>query len=111
MEIFKEGVWFSTYDLFVPKNKFRGLEVDRQSAHSCSATIQRIGAKVLVSDNEYEKLPLNIKLSENNIPAVDGKWHITVMLPFTVGLTDDIGLNLTRSELLGYMNNYTSAEL
>ncbi len=102
VELSEKGIWLPIYGVFIPSDCFVRVVHSQGSLNNglVRARMQRI--KIVFSSTKPERRLLLRKL------ITYSKWkditpttsHTAILIPFTTGTLENIGLNVTKSELI-----------
>ncbi|MCB9976002.1 MAG: hypothetical protein H6858_00210 [Rhodospirillales bacterium] len=116
LEVFDLGIWLPINRIFIPKSKLIRIFIQsgrvRFTYRSILfrsillAKVQRIALEVSLTPSEIKNLPVWLLWRSKKVKNPDGSYNMILVIPFTTGSHEDIGLNCTRSELLSYLQSY-----
>lgn len=107
IEVNDTGVWLEQNNLFIPKNRILEIKQNEDTTimppYFISIKRQNIGIIVKVKQSEQKRLFKYTWFMQKGYEDNTYK-HILLIVPYTSGTMDEIGLNITKPNLIGKLN-------
>lgn len=117
LEFSQDGLWLPVNELFIPAQRFYHAfpALRKNRSRYVTTNINDIGLMIKVTRQEYKSLKirsfLNLALNMGHGEKIsENIFQVIIHVPFTIGKTDDIGLNISKIELIEKINSIKGEE-
>ncbi|PCJ99804.1 MAG: hypothetical protein COA45_03030 [Zetaproteobacteria bacterium] len=107
IEVSDKGIWFPVRRIFIPKDRFYKAIKVQEIRHTRvgEMNIQNVHIYFKVSLKERTFLMWKLIYTKKEYEISPTQYQVTMPIPYTIGHRDDIGLNVSKTELIRVLNS------